>query len=86
MIECGSAPRIRFRDSEYLLIDGVIATCEQFENGHLGFAYVYEDGLIRRYGTVIGSVQDMTFLGEDEQISMTTEGLVNLLKEGTASL
>jgi len=84
MIDCGSAPRIRFRDSEYLLIGGAIATRSQFENGQMGFAHVFEDGLIRRYGTVIGSVQDITFLGRAEQITMSLGGLKNLLEEGAS--
>ena len=65
---------IRFQGSEYLLIDcyekggGAITTQESFSNGECSFAHLVEDGRVMRFGTQIGSKEDIEFLGEAEDI------------------
>jgi len=60
-------PKIKFKGKEYLLVSGsvknsAIATKEQFENFECSYAHLYEDGKIRRFGGVIGNIDDIEFL------------------------
>ena len=69
---------IRFQGEKYLLVENAITTKEAFINGEMGYAYLCEDGLIRRFHSVIGSESDIEIIG-DANVRMTTEGLFNML-------
>lgn len=52
---------------EYVLVGdlesgGSIATREAFEDFEDSYAYLFEDGKIRRFGHVIGDVSDLTLI------------------------
>lgn len=70
--------RIRFQGQEYLLIEDTIATEEAFRNGEVGYAHIGEDGLIRRFHSVIGSKDEIEILG-DADVRMSVEGVFNML-------
>ena len=65
--------RISFQGKEWVLVGtsehgGAIATKQAFEHGDESYAHLYSNGEIRRYGEVIGSHADITFLaGPREQ-------------------
>lgn len=79
MISCGKAQKVRFNDIDYVLIEGALTTPEKFQNGQVSFALVGADNIIRRYGTVIGDISDIEFLGEEIDIDMSVDGLLNML-------
>lgn len=58
--------RISLYGKEYLLVgsktEGAIATREQFENFLPGYAHLMENGDIMRFGNVIGTIDDITYL------------------------
>lgn len=70
--------RIRFQNQEYLLIENAIATEESFRNGEMGYAHIGDDGLVRRFGSVIGSRDDIEILG-NANVRMSLEGVINML-------
>lgn len=58
--------KISLYGKEYILVgsktEGAIATREQFENFLPGYAHLMENGDIMRFGNVIGTVDDITYL------------------------
>ena len=62
--------RIKFLDRDFLLIgdlsNGAITNQEQFDDFADGYAHVYEDGIVRRYGVPIGTRSDITVLSTEE--------------------
>jgi len=69
--------RVRFQGREYLLIGdltsgGAIATQEQFDNFENSYAHLGEDGVVRRYGAVIGRRADVEDLGPDDEFAGKT--------------
>lgn len=63
-------PRIRFQGREYILIgeaaDAAITTPELFQAGECSYAHCYPDGLVRRFGEVIGRVDEIEHLSTPE--------------------
>lgn len=56
--------KIKFQDQEYILTDGgAIATKEAYESGEESFAFLSSDSNIRRYCEIIGTRDDIEFLG-----------------------
>lgn len=61
-------PNIRLHGRRYLFIgndertDGGIATRRQYDNFVPGYAHLYPDGNIRRYGVVIGTRDDIEWV------------------------
>ena len=58
---------IKFKGRKYLLIGnlkigGAIATKKQFENFFPSFAHLYANGEIKRYGDVIGKIEDLEII------------------------
>jgi hypothetical protein len=64
--------RVRFQGEEYVFVgdrnepSGAIATREQYENNATSFAYLQPDGKIVSFFRVIGTVEDLEWLDEDE--------------------
>jgi hypothetical protein len=62
--------KVRFKNVEFLFIGdkdrktGGLASQEQFDNFEPGFAHLYADGVIRRYGVPIGTREDLEFLDD----------------------
>lgn len=80
------AQKIIFQDDELLLIDGLICTEDQIKNGYSVYAVFDEDDKnVWRHNEIIGSKDDIKFLGEIE-IEMSLEDwltvFVNMV-EGT---
>jgi len=76
--------RIRFLGQEFILthpVDGAIATEEQYRVGKVGFAHLFEDGVIRRYGKKIGMGEDIEFIGEMEDIRQDEGAELNLMED-----
>lgn len=58
--------RLRFRGNEYIFVQGAIMTPEAYANFDDSYAHLFDDGKIKRYGEVIGTVEDIEWLeGED---------------------
>jgi hypothetical protein len=61
-------PRVKFKGTEFVFVgeddrsDGAIATPEAYEAGDTSYAHLFEDGLIRRFQTVIGTKDDLEWL------------------------
>lgn len=73
--------KIRFQGSEFYLIgetEGAIATKEQYEGGLCSFAHLTPNGEVMRFGTQIGTRNDIEFLG-DAELQPSTEGVVSLI-------
>ena len=77
--------QIIFKNEEYLLIagkndlDGAIATKEQYENGVPSFAHLFEDGKIKRYGEIIGTIEDIVFTGEEIEPEVNVNAVPNVM-------
>lgn len=75
--------KIRFQGEEYLFIGGenyaALTTAERYSNGVSSYAHLFPNGQIKRYGEVIGTKEEIEFLGEAELPDMTIGGVVNLL-------
>ncbi len=69
---------IHFQGEKYLLVENAITTEEAFINGEMGYAHIGEDNLVRRFGGVIGSRDEIEILG-DADIRMSIEGVFNML-------
>ena len=60
---------IEFQGRPYLLIGetldegGAIATPEDFVNGRASYAHLFPAGKVMRFGTNIGTAEDITILG-----------------------
>ena len=62
--------KIRFKGKEYFLVhgegfgmnEGAMATKKQYANWLISFAHLFEDGVIRRFGEQIGTIEDIEFL------------------------
>ena len=61
--------RLRFRDKEYLLIngtnnriEGAIATEEEYNNFEPCQFHLFEDGTIMSYGEIVGKIDDIEWL------------------------
>ena len=76
---------IRFQGNEYLLIGGnldeggPIATRYEWESGELNYAALCEDGKVRRFMEVIGTVDEIEVLGREESTADPMEQLGGLL-------
>jgi hypothetical protein len=73
--------RIKFQGQDFFLIgetEGAIATKDQYENGLCSYAYLMPSGEILRFGTQIGTIKDIEFLG-DAELNPTKDALVNVL-------
>lgn len=70
--------RIRFQNQEYLLVENAITTEEAFRNGEMGYAHIGDDDLVRRFGGIIGSRDEIEILG-DANVRMSIEGVFNML-------
>lgn len=68
-------PRIRFQGREYILIgeaaDAAITTPELFEAGECSYAHLFSDGTVRRFGEVIGRVDEIEHLPAPEAPPMS---------------
>lgn len=63
--------KIKLFNKEYLLIGdmkegGPIATEEQFQTGKISDYYLKPNGDIWRYNEIVGSIDDIEFLGAEE--------------------
>lgn len=56
--------KIEFKGQPYIFVGGAITTKEDFENGRASFAHLHDDGNISRFGTIIGTKEDITFTGK----------------------
>ena len=74
--------KIRFQDKEYLFLDGVIATEEQYRKGETAYAFLKEKDVLR-YHKVIGFKDDIEFIGEIEDIEPDPEAFFNILDRQT---
>lgn len=70
-------PKIRFQGDEFILVDSVICTIEQFKSGYSGYAFLSE-GLIYRHFEIIGSENDIEHIGE-VKINLTDKDLVTMI-------
>lgn len=83
-----SYKEVVFHEHVYLLIashgenDGPLATPAQYENGESPFAHLYPDGTIKRYGTVIGSRDDLTFTGKEATCRPSAAAFAHLMGFG----
>lgn len=70
--------KIKFKGKNYILVgdktDGAIATKEQFINGKCSYAHLFEDGDVRRFGDIIGSIKDIKF-GKIVTLKVTDEAI-----------
>lgn len=61
-----------------ILVGGAITTMERFDNFDVSLAYLYEDGRIKCFGRVIGSVRDIEVMnvieGETTGPRLLTDG------------
>ena len=76
--------RVTFQGAEYVLtngdlIDGPLATTEQFQAGLPSFAHLFPDGNVRQYNVIIGTVQDIVVLGEIADLETNADFFENLL-------
>lgn len=76
--------KVRFQGNEYILtngnlIEGPLATPEQYASGQPSHAHLFPDGHIMRYGNVIGSKEDLEILGEIDDVEINDEFLGGLL-------
>lgn len=65
--------KVQFRGVEYVLVGdledgGPIALADDYRTGRCSFAHLYPDGHISRFGAAIGTRDDLTDLGEIEDI------------------
>jgi len=63
--DASTQTKIKFKGKTYYLIGnledgGAIATKEQYENGECSYAHLHADGLVRRFGEVIGNKDDIS--------------------------
>lgn len=64
--------KIKFKGEDYVfvgdseLMNGAIATKEDFESFNPSYAHLYEDGVVRRFGNPIGTKEDIKVLEEIE--------------------
>lgn len=58
--------KIKFQNQEFIIVDNAICTIQQFKNCWPGYAHLFEDGIIRRYGKQIGAFDDIDWLEEIE--------------------
>jgi len=69
----GMPIKIRFRGQGYLLVDGDIATEEQYENFYDSYAHWYPDeNAVIRYAYQIGTNADIEFVDETERAEGTS--------------
>lgn len=78
-------PRLCFQGQEYILVnstgndrEGAITTAEWFENGEASYAHLFGDGTIMRFQEVIGTREDIEWLGQVE-VEPKAEALFNTL-------
>jgi hypothetical protein len=62
---------IKFQDRQYLLDGtleegGPIATPKQMANFQTSYAYLFSDGIVKRYRKQIGTREDITIIGESD--------------------
>jgi hypothetical protein len=53
--------KIKFKNRDYILFDGIIATEKQIRDGKISYAFLRENK-IYRYGEIIGHKNDIKFL------------------------
>ncbi len=71
--------KIRFKGQEYLLVEGAIATPEQYENFLPSYAHLFENGEILRYGKLIGNKSDIEYLEEIEDPIPTAKQMMKAI-------
>lgn len=62
---------IEFQGNKYILVGGAIATVKQYENFEDSYAHLGDDGIIMRYGNVIGKKEDIVFLDSETEADPT---------------
>lgn len=63
--------RIKWKERELLLVgswtaeykEGAIATQEQYDNFEMNEAHLFENGQIKRFNQVVGSVDEIEYIG-----------------------
>lgn len=71
--------RIRFREMEFLLIDsGAIATEDDYVHGRISYAQMKDDGKIFRFGTEIGTREDIEILESDVVLDHAPDAFSNM--------
>ena len=70
--------KIRFDNREWIIINNAITTEERYRNGLVSYAHWFPDGTIKRHGRVIGTVNDIEWLAEKEEIRPTKKGIAKL--------
>lgn len=73
--------KIKGIDSEFILVNalnpgidaGAIATQEQYDNGEESFAYLGPDGRIMRHHQQIGTIADIEWTGDTNEIEVKGE-------------
>lgn len=63
----GMVPKVRFQGYEFLIVDNMIGTAEQFRMCKKCYAVIVEEGEIKRNGEIIGSVADLEVIGEEPE-------------------
>ena len=71
--------KIKFQGKEWLMVENAITTKEWYEAGIVSYAHLCENGDIKRYGTVVGTKDDIEFIGDVSDIEMGADGIGNLL-------
>lgn len=61
--------KIRFQNTDMLLIGGAIAFQEDYEDFRESYAHLAEDGNIYRYGEIIGTKEDIKLLEDSDLCS-----------------
>ncbi len=69
---------IKFKDNEYLLVEGAIATKEQYENGLVSYAHLFKDGKIRRFNKIIGTEKDIKYIKMIE-VNVSSNAINNMM-------
>ena len=59
--------RITFKGEPFLLIEGAIATPQQYEDWEESYAHLFPDGRVLRHQQQIGTKDDIVILGPYEE-------------------
>ena len=73
---------IKFKDKTYLLIgtkEGAITTKRQYENGFCSYAHLYENGSVKRFNKIIGTIKDIKFRRKIKDIMPKSGAFYNML-------
>lgn len=77
---------ITFQGKPYLLVGtleegGAIATPEDYSAGHVGYAHLYEDGVVRQFGRQIGTREDIAITGTVPDPALEPDAFANVLEQ-----